>query len=103
MTVRAISTIDRRPIHPAVQFISARDPARVAARRVAVPRGSLFTNWVKCTVGTDETPRAAAGHPPARKCAGVASSSRMVFPRDGNAQRRGAGWAAARDRFPGRV
>jgi len=29
--------------------------------------------------------------------------SRNVLPCDGNAQRSGAGWATARDRFPGRV
>ena len=42
MTVGAIPTTDRRPIHPAWESISRRSPARAAALRVAVARKDRF-------------------------------------------------------------
>ena len=41
MTARAVSTTGRRSIHPAVQFISPRSPARAAALRVGVVHGPI--------------------------------------------------------------
>jgi len=74
---RRIENVGWRHLHdpptinrPAVQFISRRDPARVAALRVAVLAG-MAPPIIAIRWSTDETPGPAAGHPLARKCAGV--------------------------------
>ena len=96
---------------PAVQSISRGDPARVAALRVGVLTGSrLFsTGQIHCgsaqfrSAPTWETPVADNRLSPCTKMRRRVGLLLLEPLYNDNAQRSGAGWATARDRFPGRV